>query len=211
MKQLSNEEVNFLFDWVKNWFPTSATPKIAILLLNKKEWRRLYEELPSISSEKLKQRVYKELEKYPKEIRQLFDKIEQLPKNQKSQLLKIISPHFSEKAQNINYWMKEIFGECFKIEELKYMAELVEQQIPRFFKPFMSYDFVIIISAFFNKEQRKIVKSKRDRQILIHATIFHELIHVIEKCNNTKIFKTDDIRESMKITFHLARKYFEEL
>lgn len=43
------------------------------------------------------------------------------------------------------------------------------------------------------------------RDILIHAIMFHELIHVIECCTGTLIFE----HPNDTVTLQLARRYFE--
>ena len=208
MKKLSEQQVNFLFEWVKNWYPSEVKPKIAILLLNKKEWRRFYEQLPKTSSEEFNKKLGEKIREYPEKIQNIFRQIKQLPKNQKKQLIKEILPHFSKQEQEIDYWMNESLGKCFSMKQVKYMQKLLGQDIPAFFKPYLNHDFVIIISNFFNEEQKKKLKTTHQRNIIIYATIFHELIHVVEHCAGTRILK-ESLQESNRITFHLARKYLE--
>ena len=207
MKRLSDSEVNFLFEWVTNWYPTQVKPKITILFLNKKEWRRFYVELPKISPEEFKKKLDEKIRKYPEKTQEIYRQINKLPESQKKQLIKKLMPHYSEKEQNIDYWMNETLGKCFTMKELKYTAEIFGQDIPDFFKPYMSHDYVIIISNFFNEEQKKKLKTKYQRNVIIYTTIFHELIHVVEHCTGTRILK--DLKETSKITLHLARKYLE--
>lgn len=207
MKRLSEQQVNLLFEWVKNWCPIEVKPKIAILLLNEKEWRRLYVQLPSVSSEEFKKKLDEKIREYPEKIQNVFRQIAQLPKSQQKQLIKDIMPHFSEQEQDINYWMNESMGKCFSMKRVKHMQKLLGQDIPDFFKPYMNHDFVIIISNFFNEEQKKKLKTTHARNIVIYATIFHELIHVVEHCTGTLILKS--LQEDSIITFHLAKKYLE--
>jgi len=210
MKKLNDDEANFLFEWVKNWYPTEAKTKIAILLLNKQEWRDLYMQIPVTSSEEFKKRLDEKIKELPEKIQNLLKQIEKLSEDQKKQLMKTIIPHFDEREENIDYWMNETAGKCFSTKKLEDLAEILKQDSPAFFKPYMNYDFIIIVSDFFSKEQKKKLNSKHMRNIVIYSTIFHELIHVIEHCTGTRIFKTDSLQESMPITLHLAKKYFEE-
>lgn len=210
MKTLTEDEVGFLFEWVKNWYPTEAKPKIAILLLNRQEWRRFYlQKRARISHEELYKKLDKRINKYPKKTQILFQQVRKLPQAEKNKIIKMIIPHFDEREQRIEHWMNETAGKCFSMERLKEMREILEQALPPFFQPYLNYDFVIIISNFFTKEQKKKFESKFQRKLIIYATIFHELIHVIEHCTGTRIFKSGSLDESIPITFHLARKYLE--
>ena len=49
MRQLNSDETDFLFEWVKNWYPTNKKPKIVICLLNEQEWKDFYEKGPKIN------------------------------------------------------------------------------------------------------------------------------------------------------------------
>ena len=210
MKTLSEDEVNFLFEWVKNWYPTEAKPKITILLLNRKEWRRFYlQKGAKISREELEKKLDKRMNELPKKHQVLFQRIRELSQDELYHVIKMIRPHFDERELSLDYWMNESLGKCFAMKQLKAMAEMREQDLSPFFQPYLNYDFVIIISNFFTKEQEKKFESKSQRKIVIYTTIFHELIHVIEHCTGTRIFKTSSLQESMLITFHLARKYLE--
>jgi hypothetical protein len=83
-----------------------------------------------------------------------------------------------------------------------------------FFKPFLTYDFVIIISNFFNEEQKRILEifgANREymKNLLLHSTIFHELIHVVEACTGKIIFTVEDNEECNKITMPIAERYLK--
>lgn len=205
MKKLGANKVQSLFKWLKTYYSTDATPKIAILLLNRKEWRRFYEESPSITREEFEKKLDEKIAIRSKAVQTLIQHINQLSESRKSQLHKILHPHFCEQQQDINYWMNESFGKCFPVKRLKRMSEMLGQDVPEFFNPYMNHDFVIIISNFFNEEQEKKFDQPHIRDILIYAIVFHELLHVIEACTGTHIF--EDAHD--RITFQLARTFFE--
>ena len=159
------------------------------------------------SPEDYRKKVDEEIEKYPEKNQKVFRQISELPESQKKQLIKKLMPHYSEKEQSLDYWMNETLGKCFTMEGLKYRAEIFGQAIPDFFKPYMNHNYVIVISDFFNEEQKKKLKTRHQRNVIIYATIFHELIHVVEHGNGTRILK--GLKETNQITLHLARKYLE--
>lgn len=215
MKQISQEETSFLFEWVKNWFPTEAKPKIAILLLNKQEWRQLYENTQWITHEEFSKRIKETLEEVRKDPSQSklveeFEEIYNLPKDAQKELMNRFHPHsFVKDAGKIDYWMNEVSGECFPTNEIKSFAYAMRIEVDDFYKPYLNFDFIIIISAFFNEEQKKVASTEKKRRLMIHNFIFHELIHVVESCNNINIFKTNNVEENDKITLPLALKYFQ--
>jgi len=211
MKQINQEETNFLFEWVRNWYPTQAKPKIAILLLDRDEWKNLYLQTPKMTPEEAKKRLAEAEAKLSEEQQELCKEVEKLSDKQKEQLVRMLMPHtFVREAGEFDYWMNEVSGECFAMEETKQFAEIFKQDIPALFKPYVNHDFVIIISNFFNKKQVKILKTQKQRDMFIHMSIFHELIHVIEHCNGTQIFKSDNRHEVDKIVHPITRTYFED-
>lgn len=141
MKNLSDDKVESLFKWLKNYYPTDATPKIAILLLNRKEWRRFYNESPNITREEFNKKLDEKILTLPKAVQTVIQHIDQLSESQKKQLMKTLHPHFNEQEQDIDYWMNESFGKCFPMKRLKQMSEMLGQDIPEFFKPYMNHDF----------------------------------------------------------------------
>jgi hypothetical protein len=218
MKQLEEDEVNFLFDWVKNWYPTEAKPKMAILLLNRQEWKQLYEDATekAMPQEERWKILDEKAEELSSEEQELYHQFKKLPEEKRKQLYKLANPHYGEKEQDLDYWMNETLGSCYSVKTLKQMCKLFNQTMLPFFQPYANYDFVIIISNFFNEEQEKSF-AKHGKKIaeylkkrLIHATIFHELIHIIEHCTGNRIFKTDSLEECNSITFPLAQKYLDD-
>jgi hypothetical protein len=109
--------------------------------------------------------------------------------------------------------MNEVCGVTYRMAEQKYGVEKgIFTFLHPFFKPFIdTYDFVIIISDFFNKEQTKTLASKgfKARDVVTKNTIFHELIHVIEYCNNVLIFTSNEFSENQKITAPITKKWFD--
>lgn len=217
MKKIDEDEVNFLFDWVKNWYPTDAKPKIAILLLNEHEWKKFYlegsEEIPLEERKRVMDEIAKGLQGQEKE---LFQEYSKLSEEGRIEVVKSLNPHWgSVKDRDFEYWMNETVGMCFSLEELKERCRFFNKPIPLFFKPYLNYDYAIIVSNFFNEKQRNMLaknKTKtvqRQKDFLIHSAIFHELIHVVERCTGKTIFDTVDPRACNKITFKLAAKYLE--
>jgi len=210
MKQINQAETDFLFEWVKNWYPTKAKPKIAILLLDRDEWKNLYLQNPKIAPEEAEKRLAEAEAKLSEEQQELYKEVEKLSEKQKEQLARILMPHhFVRETGEFDYWMNEVSGECFSMEETKQFAEIFKQDIPALFKPYINHDFVIIVSNFFNEKQAKSMKSRMLRDIFIHKTIFHELIHVVEHCNGTRIFKKGSRQEEERILNPITRKFFE--
>jgi hypothetical protein len=217
MKKIDEDEVNFLFDWVKNWYPTDAKPKITILLLNEHEWKKFYlegsEEIPLEEHKRVTDEIAKGL---PSQEKELFQEYSKLSEEERMQVVKSLIPHVgSVKDRGFEYWMNETVGMCFSIEELKERCRVFNKPIPRFFKPYLNYDYVIIVSNFFNKKQRNTLAKNRTETVqrqmnfLIHNAIFHELIHVVERCAGRTFFDTDDPNVCNKITFKLAAKYLD--
>jgi hypothetical protein len=212
MKQISQEKTDFLFEWVKNWYPTQAKPKIAILLLDRDEWKNLFLENPKAPPEEAKKRLAEAEIKLSEEEQELGKKVEKLSEKQKELLARMVMPHrFVREAAKLDYWMDEVSGECFAMEETKQFAEIFKQDISVLLKPYINHDFVIIISNFFNRKQLGILKTQRDRDMFVYTSIFHELIHVVEHCNGTLIFKSDSRDETDKIVHPITRRYFEDL
>jgi hypothetical protein len=222
MKILREDETLFLFEWVKNWYPTSKNPKIAIVLMNRKDWSDFYHSQPKQSMKEIGEKAKKELlERFP-EIKELLEKIEKLPKEDQKRLLEKVSPHnfftgMPANADPYEYFMNEQCGVMYSHEEEKELEKTGVLPNP-IWKQFPDCDFVILISDFFNEQQTKILKQlsqesgipfSKLRESQIYDTIFHELIHVIEYCNNQKIFESNDRRENLKITSPITRKWFE--
>lgn len=209
MKQISEEETDFLFEWVKNWYPTPKKPKVVILLLNEREWRRLYENTRRIRKQEFDKRMDIFVREKP-ELKQLVERLEHLTEEQRRELMAKAFPHgIVEGTDKIDYWMNEVSGECFSINDVKGFAEISQIGIDDFFAPYLDNDFVIIISDFLNREQKRMLQTKEKRKLFLYNNIFHELIHVVEACNQELIFKTNDVSENNKNTGNITRRYFD--
>ena len=199
---------------VTNWFPTDKKPKICILRLNKQEWMVVY------SVKKSKIEIENNLEKFLREhlkpefdtkekkeqaIQGLMSLLNSISKTEAEKLLKQISPHrgFNYEEKTI---MEETSGICLDSSEQKILGK-TNTFLDSYFE---EYDYVIVLSDFpANERQKQAFKKKRTYEMWLYETIFHELIHVIEKCNNITIFKTDNPDENLKITMPMIRKWFE--
>jgi hypothetical protein len=224
MKQLEQDETEFLFEWVKNWYPTEKKPKIAICLLTKQEWSDYYNSCPKENLGEIAKNAEEHLlKKYP-EIKPLLEKIDNLQEKEKLELMKKLKPHAmindmpNAKASELyKEWMNEESGIVFSYEEEKQLEEMKIKPNP-IWKSFPDYDFVVLISDFFNEEQQKAIPLANEslkqkgynfefRELHTYNTIFHELIHVVEHCNKEKIFTSNDKAENEKITFPITIKY----
>jgi hypothetical protein len=137
MRQLDADETDFLFEWVKNWYPTNKKPKIVICLLNEQEWKDFYEKGPKIDVD----RARKELTEMNPEFEALFDRFDKLPKEQREKIIGNLDPHHLGATIDLlkrfpsasEAWMNEVSGMTYSMAEQKYG---VEKGILSFLHPF---------------------------------------------------------------------------
>lgn len=207
MKKIKENDVKHLFHFVTQYYPTKHIPNIVVLLLNREEWKRFHEEriatTPSI--EQVKKSINERTD-LPSDQREMSQRFLNLPEKVKEQLVKSEKTHFDSKEMDFDFWMTEVRGKTWAIEDLKERAWLVNEAIPPFFRPYANVDYVIIVSNFFDEREEKL-RTGEIRRMGLYVTIIEELLHIVERCNGTKIFKQSTLKECFEITVPLAREY----
>jgi hypothetical protein len=123
MKRLQDDETNLLFDWVTSWYPSEVRPKIAILLLNQKEWTDFFNES---KNEKMTrdefERAFQEFTKdLPADDIEELRKLNSVPIQEKEAIIRQNMPHFGTATdKGFDDWVNETMGMCFNINELKH-------------------------------------------------------------------------------------------
>jgi len=212
MKQLPSHQTRILFHFVKRFYPCKSSPKIAVVLLNQAEWKKLWLAGTDIISPKRTRELRENIDQIIQHFRENPERIEDLPKKEQFIIRQLLRPHFaSESIWNVDEHIKEGCGDHYSVKRVKSWLRYTKKPTPEIIQPYMKLDHVIFISHFMNEEQWKIIRGDRRLfRMQICATIFHEMIHVIEEETKTKIFEIGTKEEDMDITTPILQKFLRQ-
>jgi len=212
MKHLPSDQTKILFGFVKRFYPCKSSPKIAVVLLNKAEWKKLWLAGRDVISPKRTREIRENIDQIIQHFRENPERIKDLPEKEQFVVRLLLNPHFApESILNVDEHMNEGMGDHYSVKKVKSWLRYTKKPTPEIIQPYMKLDHVIFISHFMNEEQWKIIRGDRRLfRMQICATIFHEMIHVIEEETKTKIFEIGTKEEVMDMTTPILKEFLRQ-